>query len=54
MHWIASSEKDNATDTLEKRLSGAAEQFRANSDRTSKANSVPVLGLVFLRCDATT
>ena len=31
MHWIAPSEKDTATDTLEKRLWDSADQFRANS-----------------------
>ncbi len=31
MHWIAPSGKDSATDTLEKRLWDAADQFRANS-----------------------
>jgi type I restriction enzyme M protein len=31
MIWIAPSEKDTATDTLEKRLWDAADQFRANS-----------------------
>ncbi len=30
-HWIAPSGKDAATDTLEKRLWDAADQFRANS-----------------------
>jgi type I restriction enzyme M protein len=28
--WIASSEKDSATELLEKRLWDAADQFRAN------------------------
>jgi hypothetical protein len=32
MIWIAPSEKDTAADTLEKRFSDAAGQFRANSD----------------------
>lgn len=31
MHWIAPSEKDAGTDTLEKRLWDAADQLRANS-----------------------
>ena len=31
MHWVAPSEKDTATDTLEKRLWAGAGQFRANS-----------------------
>src|SRR5438309_10886790 len=33
MHWIAPSEKDTASATLEKRLWDAAGQFRANSGR---------------------
>jgi hypothetical protein len=35
MQWIAPSEKDLATDTLEKRLWAAADQLRANSGLTS-------------------
>ena len=31
MQWIAPSEKDTATDALEKRLWDAADQLRANS-----------------------
>ncbi len=31
MIWIAPSEKDTATETLERRLGEAADQFRANS-----------------------
>ena len=31
MHWVAPSEKDIGTATLEKRLWDAADQFRANS-----------------------
>lgn len=31
MEWIAPQEKDEASDTLEKRLWGAADQFWANS-----------------------
>jgi type I restriction enzyme, S subunit len=31
MHWIATSEKNNANGTLEKRLWDSADQFRANS-----------------------
>ena len=49
MQWIAPSEKDVATDTLEKRLWDAADQFRANSGLTSAQYSQPVLGLIFLR-----
>ena len=36
MQWIAPSEKDTATDTLEKRLWDAADQFRANSGLTRR------------------
>ena len=32
MNWIAPSEKDSATETLEKRLWAAADQFRTNFD----------------------
>jgi len=49
MQWIAPSEKDLATDTLEKRLWAAADQLRANSGLTSQQQSQPVLGLIFLR-----
>jgi type I restriction enzyme M protein len=49
MHWVASSEKDTATATLEKRLWDAADQFRANSGLKSQEYSAPVLGLIFLR-----
>src|SRR5207247_4967735 len=49
MQWIAPSEKDKATDTLEKRLWAAADQLRANSGLTSAQYSQPVLGLIFLR-----
>src|SRR5881628_166699 len=49
MQWIAPSEKDKATDTLEKRLWEAADQLRANSGLTSAQYSQPVLGLIFLR-----
>ena len=31
MEWIAPTEKDTATDTLERQLWDAADQFRANS-----------------------
>ncbi|GAO37299.1 membrane protein [Sulfuricella sp. T08] len=48
MHWIAPSERDTATDTLEKRLWSAADQFRANSGLTAAQYSAPVLGLIFL------
>jgi type I restriction enzyme M protein len=49
MRWIAPSEKDAATETLEKRLWDAADQFRANSGLTAAQYSQPVLGLIFLR-----
>ncbi|MCP5519663.1 MAG: SAM-dependent DNA methyltransferase [Verrucomicrobiales bacterium] len=49
MNWIAPSEKDTATETLEKRLWEAADQFRANSGLTSQQYSRPILGLIFLR-----
>jgi type I restriction enzyme M protein len=49
MHWIAPSEKDTATDTLETRLWAAADQLRANSGLTSQQYSHPILGLIFLR-----
>src|SRR5512132_3653996 len=49
MHWIAPSEKDSATVTLENRLWAAADQFRANSGLKSQEYSAPVLGLIFLR-----
>ena len=49
MHWIAPSEKDDATATLEKRLWAAADQFRANSGLKAQEYSGPILGLIFLR-----
>src|SRR5205807_9817356 len=49
MRWVAPSEKDTATKTLEKRLWAAADQFRANSGLKSQEYSAPVLGLIFLR-----
>lgn len=49
MQWIAPSEKDTSSDTLEKRLWAAADQLRANSGLTSAQYSQPVLGLIFLR-----
>ncbi|MBF0339754.1 MAG: SAM-dependent DNA methyltransferase [Magnetococcales bacterium] len=49
MHWIAPSEKDTATATLEKRLWDAADQFRANSGLKAQEYSGPILGLIFLR-----
>ncbi len=49
MNWVATSEKDAGTDTLEKRLWDAADQFRANSSLSAAQYSQPVLGLIFLR-----
>ncbi|MCL4181528.1 MAG: hypothetical protein KJ072_27795 [Verrucomicrobia bacterium] len=49
MHWVAPSDKDPASATLEKRLCDAADQFRANSGHKSQQYSAPVLGLIFLR-----
>jgi len=49
MIWIAPSEKDTATDTLEERLWDAADQFRANSGLKPQEYSGPILGLIFLR-----
>ena len=56
MIWIAPSEEDAITDTLEKRLWDAAEQAvpAPMSGRKSQADSGgrppgPVLGLIFLR-----
>jgi type I restriction enzyme M protein len=49
MQWIAPSEKDTGTETLESRLWDAADQLRANSGLTSAQYSQPVLGLIFLR-----
>jgi type I restriction enzyme M protein len=47
--WIAPTEKDTGTETLENRLWAAADQLRANSGLTSAQYSQPVLGLIFLR-----
>jgi len=49
MQWIAPSEKDVSTNTLEKRLWDAADQFRANSGLKAQEYSGPILGLIFLR-----
>ena len=49
MQWIAPSEKDAATVSLEKRLWDAADQFRANSGLKAQEYSGPILGLIFLR-----
>ena len=49
MQWIAQSEKDIATTTLEENLWDAADQIRANSGLKAQEYSAPVLGLIFLR-----
>jgi type I restriction enzyme M protein len=49
MQWIAPSEKDAATSSLENRLWDAADQFRANSGLKAQEYSGPILGLIFLR-----
>ena len=49
MRWIAPTEKDAGTDTLEKRLWDAADELRANSGLNASQYSQPVLGLIFLR-----
>ncbi len=49
MLWIAPSEKDSASTSLEKRLWDAADQFRANSGLKAQEYSGPILGLIFLR-----
>jgi len=49
MIWIAPTEKDAATTSLEKRLWDAADQFRANSGLKAQEYSGPILGLIFLR-----
>jgi type I restriction enzyme M protein len=49
MLWVAPSEKDISSNTLENRLWAAADQLRANSGLTSAQYSTPVLGLIFLR-----
>jgi type I restriction enzyme M protein len=49
MQWIAETEKDSASTTLEKKLWEAADQFRANSGLKPQEYSAPILGLIFLR-----
>jgi type I restriction enzyme M protein len=49
MQWIAPTEKDTATDTLEKRLWDAADQLWAGAGLKQSQYSEPVLGLIFLR-----
>jgi len=45
MHRIAPSEKDTATESLEKRLWDTTDQFRANSGLKRRECSGPVLGI---------
>jgi type I restriction enzyme M protein len=49
MIWIAPSEKDALTETLEKRRWESADQFRANSGLKAQEYSGPILGIIFLR-----
>jgi len=49
MRWVAPSERDTATATLEKRPWDAGDQFRANSGLKSQEYSAPVLGPIFAR-----
>ena len=49
MHWIAPTDNNNATASLEKSLWDAADQFRANSGLKAQEYSGPILGLIFLR-----
>ena len=49
MLWIAPSERDPGTATLERPLWAAADQFRADSDLKAAEYSQPILGLIFLR-----
>jgi len=49
LRWIAPTEKETATVPLDKRLWGAADQFRANSRLKQQEYSGPTLGLIFLR-----
>jgi type I restriction enzyme M protein len=49
MTWIAPTERDTASVTLEKRLWDATGQFRANSGLKAQEYSGPILGIIFLR-----
>jgi len=49
MQWIAPPEEDVATDTLEKCLGAAANQFRANFGLSAAQYFPPVLNHIFLR-----
>ena len=49
MRWVAPSEKDSDTATLEKRLWEAADRLWAGAGLKQSEYSEPVLGLIFLR-----
>jgi type I restriction enzyme M protein len=49
MKWIAPTQTDDTSASLEKRLWEAADQFRANSGLKAQEYSGPILGLIFLR-----
>jgi type I restriction enzyme M protein len=49
MIWIAPTEKDLASDTLEKKLWSAANQLWAGAGLKQSDYSEPILGLIFLR-----
>ena len=49
MKWMAPSEKDTGTETLENSLRAAADRLRANSGLTSTQYCQSVLSLIFLR-----
>jgi len=44
MNWIAPTEKDTASTSLEKRLWDAADQLHANSGLKAQEYSGPILG----------
>jgi type I restriction enzyme M protein len=49
MTWIAPTEKDTLSVTLEKRQWDSADQFRANSGLKAQEYSGPILDIIFLR-----
>ena len=49
LHWIAPTEGNSTSASLEKRLWDAADPFRANSGLKAQEYSGPILGLIFLR-----
>jgi len=48
LHWIAPTEKDAATTSLEKRLWDAADQFRADSGIKAQESFGPILHILVL------